>query len=97
MNRENKNIETITGFYCYIENPCTTDPCLPGMACAVKVKEKYYYLTVNDLWFSENRSWAKYIPKLNDLVTVDGFVREKQDIFGNPFRTIEIVSLKLNE
>lgn len=85
---------TIKGRYSYVGNPCTTEPCLPGMAYAVRVDDKCYYITINDRWFSENRSWNGYSPELDDLVTVTGHLEEKKDVFGKSFYTIEVVSLQ---
>lgn len=94
MRSNRKSFDSITGRYALVANPCITDPCLPGMAYAVLVNERYYYLTRDGHWFSENRSWSGHTPELDDLVTVTGFLEEKRDIFGKPFHTIETVSLQ---
>jgi hypothetical protein len=91
---EDESLSAITGRYSYIGNPCTTEPCLPGMAYAVVANDKYYYITIEDHWLSENRSWDGYMPELDDLVTVAGYLGEKKDVFGKPFYTIEVVSLQ---
>jgi len=88
------SLNTVTGRYSYIGNPCTTKPCLPGMAYAVLANDKYYYITIDGRWLSENRSWSGYTPEPDDLVTITGYVLEKKDVFGKPFRTIEVVSLQ---
>ena len=87
-------LNTIIGRYSYIGNPCTTDPCLPSMAYAVLANTKYYYITIDNRWFSENRSWGGYTPEPGDLVRISGYLGQKKDIFGNPFHTIEVVSLQ---
>jgi hypothetical protein len=91
---EGNALSTTTGRYTYSGNPCTTDPCLPGMAYAVLVDEKPYYLTANGHFFIENRSWADYTPEPGDLVTVTGYLENKKDVFGKPFCTIEVISLR---
>jgi hypothetical protein len=91
---ENESLSTITGRYSYIGNPCTTEPCLPGMTYAVLANDKYYYITIDECWFSENQSWDGYTPEMDDLVTVTGCLREKKDVFGKPFYTMEVVSLQ---
>ena len=93
-NKGNSRLGKLAGRYSYIGNPCTTDPCLPGMAYAVLVKDKYYFLTVEDRWFSENRSWEGYMPGPGDPVIITGYLRKKIDVFGKPFNTIEVVSLQ---
>ncbi len=94
MDNAGSNLQTVTGQYVYVPNPCTTDPCLPGMAYAVLVNGKYCYIMVKGRWFSENRSWGEYTPQPNDMVTITGSLQEKRDVFGKPFSTIEAVSLK---
>jgi hypothetical protein len=94
MENVSSSFKTITGRYSYIASPCITDPCLPGMAYAVLTNEKYYYITVNGRWFSDDRSWDEFTPQSNDIVTITGCLQEKKDIFGKFFHTIEVVSLK---
>ncbi len=86
-------METITGRYAYIPNPCTTRPCLPGMAYAVNAKGIDYFLTVAGRWFSENRPWNGYTPEPGDDVEVTGKISTQKDIRGGEFRTIEVASL----
>ena len=93
QNVKSENLTTITGRYSYIGNPCTTKPCLPGMAYALEANDQYYYLTIDDYCFSENRSWDGYAPELNDLVKVSGYLGKKKDVFGKTFCTIEVASL----
>ena len=87
------NLNTVTGQYSYIANPCTTEPCLPGMVFAILADDTYYYLTVNNLEISENRTWDGYTPVVGDFVAITGYLREERDIFDRPFHTIEVVSL----
>ncbi len=94
MGSNKKNFDTITGRYLLIENPCTTVPCLPGVAYAVSVNGKYYYFTINGHCFSNNQSWNGYTPDVDDFVTVIGLLGERKDIFGKSFNIIEVVSLQ---
>jgi len=64
------------------------------MAYAVLANGKYYYITIDGHWFSDNRSWNGYTPDPDDLVTVTGSLDEKKDIFGKLFNVIEVVSLQ---
>ena len=91
----NATITSVTGIYLSVGNPCTTDPCLPCIVYAVLVDDTYYYPTVQGFWLWENRSWDGYTPVHGDIVTVTGYVNERVDIFGDPFRNIEVVSLEL--
>ena len=93
MVAENEKIQTITGYYSVVENPCTTRPCLPGLAYAVLANGKRYYITLNDRLLFENRSWANYTPNVNDLVSVKGYLRQKRDIYNQEYLTIETIEL----
>ncbi len=64
------------------------------MVYALLSENKYYYITVNDHLLPESRLWNKYNPQPDDQVIAKGYIREKKDMFGNPFHTVEIVSLK---
>ena len=87
---------TIVGKYSLVGNPCTTDPCLPGIVSAVIANDKCYYLTVNGRWFwsGDTLSWEGYTPSEGDYVIVEGYLSEKIDIFNKSFYEIEVISLK---
>jgi uncharacterized repeat protein (TIGR01451 family) len=91
-------MSTITGEYLFVGNPCTTDPCLPGMIYAVLAKDAYYYAfyypTVEGSWLWRNHTWDGYTPEIGDVVRVTGYVSEMVDIFGAPFYSVEVVSLE---
>lgn len=89
-----KSLTTITGQYVCTGNPCTTVPCLPDMAYAVRINQQDCFITINGKWLSENIFWSGYRPKLNDKVTVNGYLKENADINGKLFQTIEAISLK---
>ncbi len=89
-----ENLDVMIGWYLLIGNPCTTIPCLPGVAYAVFAHDEYYYVTIDGHWISENRSWYGYTPEAGDLVSVTGSLSEKRDAFGKPFHTIEVVSIQ---
>ena len=76
-------ITTVTGEYLLVGNPCTTDPCLPGLIYAVSA-DTVYYLTVEGTWLWWNRSWDGYTPEVGDWVRVTGYVSQRADIFGEP-------------
>lgn len=89
----NDRLTTITGQYSYVGNPCTTEPCLPGMTYAVLVNETYYYLTIDGRWLSQNQSWDGYMPEVNEIVSIAGVTSEGVDIFGVSFHKMEVESL----
>lgn len=93
MDETHQNTKTLTGRYVYVGNPCTMDPCLPGMAYALQVGDRLYFITTDHRWFSENRGWNGYTPQPEDRVTITGYCGEKKDVYDNSFYTIECLSL----
>lgn len=87
-------VNTIKGAYSYASNPCTTKPCLPGMVYSVLADGAYYYITVQDNFVFEDRSYQGYKPELGAPVEVTGYLSSDRDIFGRVFFKIELISLK---
>jgi len=85
---------TVSGEYCYIENPCTTRPCLPGMVYALRTEDNYYYLSVQGHLVSESLSWRGFSPQTGEQVTASGRLSRQEDIFGKSYQKIELLSLK---
>lgn len=88
---------TVSGEYCYIENPCTTRPCLPGMVYALRTEDNYYYLSVQGHLVSESLSWRGFSPQTGEQVTASGRLSRQEDIFGKSYHKIELLSLKRSE
>lgn len=86
--------ERIEGRYEFVANPCTTRPCLPGMALAVRGGERDYFLTVDGRLMAEARSWQGYAPEPGDRVAVTGEVRSHRDVFDKPYQTLEVTTLE---
>ena len=91
-----RSFVTVVGTYRCVPNPCTVQPCQPGMVWAVIVEDTTYYLTVdgNWIWGCLGKSWDGYKPVEGDTVQVTGKVTEREDIWGNLFYEIEVYSLK---
>ena len=75
-------------------NPCTTTPCLPGVAYALECEAALYYLTLAGRWSAQARSYAGYAAQLGDEIEVTGLVSRHTDIFGKPFYTVEVRSAR---
>ena len=88
-------LTTIRGTYQCVPNPCTTDPCLPGLIWAVNDNDRIYYLVgrCGWEWGCENTVWNGYRPKEGDTVVVVGQVYEEQDLRDRTFYNIEVVFL----
>lgn len=87
--------KTITGTLALLPNPCTTKPCLPGMALAIIADDSVrYFLTRNGGFYMLDSGESDKLPTPGDHVIASGDVQEKHDIDGNTFTTIEITALR---
>ena len=84
---------TITGKYAFLPNPCTTKPCLPGMAYVLESSGQYFFLTMGGRWLDKPVERWGWTPELGDIVTLSGRVTQRRDVHGEPFLTIEVESL----
>jgi hypothetical protein len=92
--KSKEDVNTVTGVYSYVSNPCTTKPCLPGMVFAVQSDRTYYYITVKGRFLFENLSWEGYSPEPGAIVTVSGYLSIHEDIYGDKFLEVEVISLQ---
>jgi hypothetical protein len=93
FSKPKEDVHTVTGMYSYVSNPCTTKPCLPGMVFAVQADRTYYLAMQGHLIF-ENLSWEGYAPEPGAIVSVAGYLSKHEDIHGDKFFEIEIISLQ---
>jgi hypothetical protein len=91
---DNEATTTLTGRYDFVPNPCTTQPCLPGMAYAVESGGRHFFLTQSGRWSDQAKTWQGWTPAVGDSVSVTGRVAERPDIRGDPFFTIEVQGLR---
>lgn len=84
---------TITGKYVFLPNPCTTEPCLPGMAYALESSGQCFFLTMAGRWSDKPIERGEWTPELGDTATVVGRVTQRRDVRGEPFLTLEVESL----
>lgn len=84
---------TLTGTYTLLANPCSTKPCLPGLAYAV-VADNAYFPTLHGNLLVATHSWGAFTPQPGDKVAITGIVQYKNDAFGKPFRIIEVEKVK---
>jgi len=87
--------KAITGTLALLPNPCTTKPCLPGMALAVIANDGVqYFLTKDGGFYMQDSGESKQMPAPGDRVVARGDVQEKLDITGHKFTTIEVTTLQ---
>jgi hypothetical protein len=84
----------LRGRYVLRPSPCTTEPCLPGVAYALETADGCYYLTVGGRWSGDRRSWDAYVPAEGEEVAVSGRVGERRDVRGDVFRCVEVDALR---
>ena len=90
-------VVAITGSLILAPNPCTTEPCLPGMALAIHSDGRLLFLTSSGAFRTTTTAWAEAEIEPGAVVTVRGVVRERRDVAGRPYLTIEVSSLALAE
>lgn len=84
---------TVTGRYVFVPSPCTTRPCLPGMAYAVSTEGgELLFVTVAGQWSDQARHFGACRPQLGDELTLTGRVGHRVDALGRPFSVIEVRS-----
>lgn len=93
MVEQNSEPQKIIGQYIFVPNPCTTQPCLPGMAYAIWADDLLYFVKVNDSFLERTHTWDDFTPAVGELLEATGYVRQEQDIAGQPFFTLEIVAV----
>jgi hypothetical protein len=85
-----------TGKLELLPNPCTTKPCLPGLALAVVTTEGASHFLTRDGKFYMHSN-AVDTPSPGEMVVAVGFVQERQDVYGKSFKTIDVQSLERSE
>ncbi len=88
---------TLTGRYAFVPNPCTTQPCLPGMAFAVECAGQCFLLTQSGRWSDHPWISQGWSPAVGNSVSVTGRVTQHTDIRGDSFFTIEVEALRPGE
>ena len=81
----------ITGKLELVPNPCTTKPCLPGLAFAVVVDDRVPYFLTSDGRFQMQN--AVNLPSPGEIVVAVGRVDDQKDVNDNAFKTLEFTSL----
>lgn len=92
VNMKNKTIE-IKGIYTLVPNPCVTQPCLPGMAGAVKMGKTIYYLLKDDHFTDDGFFWGDVSPQHGDTLIIKGVPGTMTDIKGEEFKVIKMISV----
>jgi len=66
---------TVTGEYGMVANPCTTDPCLPGMIYAILGEDQTTILLLRGQWIRYSSDWDVWpgvVPEVGDQVVARG-------------------------
>ncbi len=81
---------TRVGTLVLVPNPCTTEPCLPGMALALDADGELLVLTQRGGWLPAGVSLPGRAPALGQRLRVRGELRQGRDIHGDPFLQLEL-------
>ena len=81
------------GPYVLVPNPCTTEPCLPGMAAAIECQGTLYFLAQHGQWLKEGFSLAGWSPAPGDGLCVRGTIHKQRDLHGEPFLLLEVEAM----
>ncbi len=80
-----------TGILQQVGNPCTTNPCLPGLVWSLETDTADFILSVDNSWIWEDDliiNGTQYYE--GDTIIVMGTDTIKYDIIGNPYYELEI-------
>lgn len=82
--------DTIIGKVISMDNPCTTEPCLPGGVIALQTDSISYILTVNHLWNIDSFEFEGRYINIGDSIQVIGVIYEKVDLKDDVYYEIDI-------
>jgi hypothetical protein len=84
---------TVRGRIGLLPNPCTTQPCLPGLALAIEGPAGRHFLTRGRAWVTDPGALAPDLAP-GDEVVVTGVEARRTDVHGQPFRTLDVESVE---
>jgi len=84
---------TLTGRYVFLPNPCTTEPCIPGMVYAIESGGQCFFITQGGCWSWQAHTCNGWTPSVGDAISVTGVVSQQIDVRRNPYYNIEVESL----
>jgi len=82
--------DTIIGKVVSINNPCTTEPCLPGAVTALQTDSLAYILTTNHNWNIDSINVDGRYIKMDDSIRVIGIIYKNVDLKDRLYYEIEI-------
>jgi len=81
----------------YDGNPCTTDPCLPGIVAVLRQLGETYVISVDGHWVGDTYDWETNFPEFNPLpgqtTMASGRVTYHTDYDGHVYMEIELATL----
>lgn len=87
-------MDRVEGALVLTPNPCTTQPCLPGMALAVDTGDGPCFLTRKGTWLMDPSTLGPAAVAIGDMVRVTGSVNQAVDVRGEAFRMVEVDSVE---
>ena len=84
---------TISGKIRSMPNPCLTIPCLPDVVFAIKTDSINYIIVLQNQWAEPPLIIEGHTFDVGDFITAEGIVSVKQDIYGEDYYEIDIMSV----
>ena len=97
MNHDNvpdSPVITAQGPLVLAPNPCTTQPCLPGMALAIDVGNELCFITCQGSWQADISALGTPGLTVGQVVVAKGTRNDITDVRGEVFHAIEVNSIK---
>jgi hypothetical protein len=82
--------DSIIGKVVSIDNPCTTEPCLPCGVIALQTDSISYILTINHIWNIDSFAINGRYIGVDDSIKVIGIIYEKVDLKDEVYYELEI-------
>lgn len=83
--------------FAYVANPCTTDPCLPGVVAAVEQYGETYVISIDGHWVDSTYDWETnfdFKGALDGQTTMaEGRVTYRTDVNGQIYMEIELSAI----
>lgn len=90
MQGQHPGRQTVAGRWAFVPEPCTTWPCLPGMAWALQADDgRLLIVTTGGRW-SDRPPAGRAPPQPGERVVLEGCASARTDVNGRPFGVIEL-------
>ena len=89
-----RGTSTLSGTLTLAANPCTTRPCLPGVALALDSAAGRYFLRRRRRWLRDPSELEEGPAMPGDRIVVTGHAGAGADVDGMPFLTLDVLAVR---